>query len=98
MPSIKQVCNALADNQDAIELHKLLEAIRVDLAALRTTVAALRGDSVAWKAAIDRVAVDVGSVIVAASTSLAAVAAVPCTSAVALDTPAAAPAALTTTA
>jgi hypothetical protein len=41
MPSVKQVCNALADNQDAMELRKLLEAIRVDLAALRAAHVAL---------------------------------------------------------
>jgi hypothetical protein len=41
MPSVKQVCNALADNQDAVELRKLLEAIRVDLAALRAAQVAV---------------------------------------------------------
>ena len=60
MPSVKQVCNALADNQDAVELRKLLEAIRVDLAVIRANQAAL--------------VVDVDAIITAAATNIAAVA------------------------
>ena len=38
MPSISQATNALAPSQNGVELQKLLEGVRADLAALAASV------------------------------------------------------------
>ncbi len=39
--SVAQTCNALANNQDAVELAKALTAMQADIAALRAAFVAL---------------------------------------------------------
>jgi hypothetical protein len=56
MASIKQRIGAMPDHRDAKELKKVLDAILVDLTALRTTVAANVTDVAALAGAVDTLA------------------------------------------
>lgn len=85
--SIKQRIQGLSNNSDAKELKFLLDAILADLTALRTTVAAVRTDTVALDTGIDTLVAKLNADVGVTDTDYAGAAAMT----------ASAPSALTTT-